>query len=760
MAIATACLALGACSDDYDDSALWEAVNDHENRIESLEQWQEQVNNNIAALQQLISTTDYITGVTPVVQGSEEVGYTITFLHSDPITIYHGKQGAQGADGGTPQISIVQGEDGNWYWTLNGQLLTDDEGNPIRANGLDGQDGADGQPGAPGQDGEDGKPGAPGQDGEDGQPGAPGQDGQDGEDGAPGKDAPLPQLATGKSLAAQDIATDAEGAALVADAIYLSVDEGKTWYRVSGEDGEDGRPGSAGRPGVDGDDGDAFFKSVDTEGEDYVVFTLTDGTTFQVPKYKGTILTFAQNGEELMDLTQAIDVAAGELTYTLLSGSTGQVSARILEGEDWVAQVDDNTITIAGSIGGEALVEVILSENGKVIELYRLMVKQTGLRGEGTAASPYLISTTDELIALVGTINNETTADEDGHAENRYNIELSNDIDITGIEWQPIGCVSGSRNVFFNGVFNGNGHAIKGLTIKRENVNADANKYVGLFSRVGSKTQIKNLTLESPSITGFQSVGALIGSANGGTVENCHIRNAQISGTNKIGGLIGNLAFPTLEPGETRAIGTIVTNCSVTGNLEATSNTVGGIIGDGSYNIPDPLTSITACWFDGNITSAKGNIGGIIGYVYGITVSITASYSSGTFKTGKPTYGDAVIGGILGYYTGNPSSVTITGCYSTATFEKEAEVKDTAIGGIVGNRSSSAVTTCEACYWQCTGTETGVGSGEIASGITEIEEPTTWASAMGVMNTATASTGWQYITNNENEDIPLVLGQK
>ena len=184
MAVAAACLALGACSDDYDDSALWEAVNDHENRIESLEQWQEQANNNIAALQQLISTTDYITGVTPIMQGSEEVGYTITFLHSDPITIYHGKQGAQGADGKTPQISITQGEDGNWYWTLNGQLLTDSQGNPIRANGLDGQDGEDGQPGAPGQDGE---PGAPGQDG---QPGAPGQDGEDGQPGAPGKDAP------------------------------------------------------------------------------------------------------------------------------------------------------------------------------------------------------------------------------------------------------------------------------------------------------------------------------------------------------------------------------------------------------------------------------------------------------------------------------------------------------------------------------------------------------------------------------------------
>lgn len=36
--VAVATLGLTAC-DDYDDGALWDAVNDHENRIEALEQW-------------------------------------------------------------------------------------------------------------------------------------------------------------------------------------------------------------------------------------------------------------------------------------------------------------------------------------------------------------------------------------------------------------------------------------------------------------------------------------------------------------------------------------------------------------------------------------------------------------------------------------------------------------------------------------------------------------------------------------------------
>ena len=67
-------------------------------------------------------------------EGNETVGYTISFRLADPITIYNG---AKGTDGETPQIGLTQAEDDNWYWTLNGELLTDADNNPIRANGQD-----------------------------------------------------------------------------------------------------------------------------------------------------------------------------------------------------------------------------------------------------------------------------------------------------------------------------------------------------------------------------------------------------------------------------------------------------------------------------------------------------------------------------------------------------------------------------------------------------------------------------------------------
>lgn len=157
-----ATLVLAGC---YKDDKLWDALDEQQQRIEALENWQKVVNSNIEALQELVSGKHFITDVTPVTLEGEIVGYTIAFFDHVSITIYNGKQGdkgdkgEQGPAGSTPVISITQQPDGNWYWTLNGELLTDDNGNPIRLNGQNGTDGKPGQPGEPGQDGQDGQPG-------------------------------------------------------------------------------------------------------------------------------------------------------------------------------------------------------------------------------------------------------------------------------------------------------------------------------------------------------------------------------------------------------------------------------------------------------------------------------------------------------------------------------------------------------------------------------------------------------------------------
>lgn len=141
-----AVVALTSCK--YDDDDIWNSVHGLENRVAKLEELCKQMNTNISSLQTIVTAlqnNDYVTGVTPVMQNGKEVGYTITFSKSSPITIFHGKDGADGS-GHTPVIGVKKDTDGIYYWTLDGEFIVVD-GQKIKAQGTDGNNGADGSDG-------------------------------------------------------------------------------------------------------------------------------------------------------------------------------------------------------------------------------------------------------------------------------------------------------------------------------------------------------------------------------------------------------------------------------------------------------------------------------------------------------------------------------------------------------------------------------------------------------------------------------------
>ena len=206
-----------------------------------------------------------------------------------------GQDGANGQDGITPLLKI---ENGYWYISYDNGATWAQLG---KATGEDGKDGANGTNGTDGKDGQDGIDGSNGQDGitpqlkiENGYwyvsydngatwtqfgkaTGADGQNGQDGKDGI------TPQLKI-------------EGGYW-----YISYDNGATWTQLGkatgedgkdgvdgedgkdGVDGEDGKDGQNGADGKDGQDGDSMFQSV-TQDENYVYFTLADGTVIKIAK--------------------------------------------------------------------------------------------------------------------------------------------------------------------------------------------------------------------------------------------------------------------------------------------------------------------------------------------------------------------------------------------------------------------------------------------------------------------------------------------
>ena len=84
-------LCLASCAPAaYDDSAVVDRLDEMEQRIEELEKQYGKAQEDIEALRAIIEvlqSRDYITSVTPILEGEEIVGYTITFANSSPITI-------------------------------------------------------------------------------------------------------------------------------------------------------------------------------------------------------------------------------------------------------------------------------------------------------------------------------------------------------------------------------------------------------------------------------------------------------------------------------------------------------------------------------------------------------------------------------------------------------------------------------------------------------------------------------------------------
>lgn len=209
--------------------------------FEALKEQCQQANANIEALQKIIEALQdnvYVTSVTPVYDGMTEVGYIINFSDGTKVTIFHGEDGKDGqdgedgfvgSDGHTPVIGVAKAEDGEYYWTLDGEWLRDDMGNKIPTTGKSGSGGSDGTP------------------------------------GESGKDGITPQLE-------------------IRDGYWwVSYDNGETWKKLGQATGDKGEQGEQGKPGVGGD---SMFSDVDySSSEDYVIFYLGNGEEIKVPTW-------------------------------------------------------------------------------------------------------------------------------------------------------------------------------------------------------------------------------------------------------------------------------------------------------------------------------------------------------------------------------------------------------------------------------------------------------------------------------------------
>lgn len=275
-----------------------------------------------------------------------------------------------------------------------------------------------------------------------------------------------------------------------------------------------------------------------------------------------------------------------------------------------------------------------------------------GLKGEGTAASPFLINNVNDLVWFQKKVD-ELAADGSTQFAGKY-FKLTADINLAGINWNPIGSMSGDHGSF-KGVFDGDNHTISNL-----NVEQDGNG-IGLFARTTGNAVIKNLKLNNVTVKSTNNsnyVGGVVGNAYASTkIENVHLSgNIYISGRGYIGGIAGH-GYVVMDNVSVVATGDGQGNDK--GLVTSTFWCAGGILGyggEGATNIMNANVENVV------VTSAAGGLGAIVGMAEDNdgTQPISGSNLSASnveIKTYTGAYGDSYANYALGYlYGGNPTS--------------------------------------------------------------------------------------------------------
>ena len=320
-------LMLFSCSEEYDDSGLRNDLNDLENRVEKLEELCKQMNTNISSLQTLVTALQKQVTITKVEQTTD--GYVIRFSDGQTATITNGK---------APVISVKQ-DGGIYYWTLNGEWLTDDQDNRIKAQGIDGTNGKSAYDLAV----------------EKGYSGTLDEwlaslKGSTGNDGNDGKSAYELAVEKGYTGSLDEWLESLKGVNGITPKLkiengrwLLSLNGGETWEDIGQATGEDG---------------DSFFKKVTEDNDQNVVyFTLSDDTVIAIPK--GDNSRFAISFE-----TTDIAILNGGETKTIsytVTEATESTTVKAIAQDGWKVKVEPTSVS-AGTITITAPDPIVESE--------------------------------------------------------------------------------------------------------------------------------------------------------------------------------------------------------------------------------------------------------------------------------------------------------------------------------------------------------------------------------------------------------------
>lgn len=259
--------------------------------------------------------------------------------------------------------------------------------------------------------------------------------------------------------------------------------------------------------------------------------------------------------------------------------------------------------------------------------------------GSGTQDDPWLISTAADLKALADYINSGNATDCDADADvcggvgnfHGYYFKQTADIDLQGVEWDPIG-YDGEEGSYFAGNYDGSNYVIRNAAF--DGKDNDSRNCVGIFGWVAfgsvSNLHIENVAFSSSGLA-RQYVGGLAGVVFDSSITNCSVKNSTLNSartirnTTRAGALIASVAGGTIK------------ECSAENNQVISTSYAGGLIAEQDDDNSDGPTTFTNC------------------YVVNSTVTASAEESD-----------DVVFGGFCGFVNGDDLNLTNCFVYDTA----------------------------------------------------------------------------------------------
>ncbi len=316
------------------------------------------------------------------------------------------------------------------------------------------------------------------------------------------------------------------------------------------------------------------------------------------------------------------------------------------------------------------------------------------------------ISTPDQLMDFAAAVNSGSTLEP--WLNDDQEVVLLADIDMTGRQWTPAGNLRGSTITngattlgndghAFCGIFNGNGHTIRNLTMS-----TDSEQCYGLFGVLSSAT-VKNLVIDTSCTMQIVNEGMGTGSAYGfiaGLAFQSTIYNVTVEGT---------VLESVINKGARKAMGTIagiagyaysstISDCRFSGIIRQVKSDmydnslgsgVAGIIGFSRATSSQPLV-IENCVNSGYIYAEANRVAGILGSTSG-NFTLRNCENSGIVHAGAAEAAKAGwsaglrVGGILGFSSNTKASnkCLIESCTNSGTVVCDADAK-TQTGGILG----------------------------------------------------------------------------